>query len=88
MLPDFPELKAELDNYIRVKLRRKMDARDSVVSQVRQYTQHEGLTQRYKQLGPDGKVVEEGFQILSTEFVTSVDDIPTLVGNNLEKKLV
>jgi hypothetical protein len=87
VLPDFPELKAELDNHIRVKLRRKMDARDSVVSQVRQHTQHEGLIQRYKQLGPDGKVVEEGFEVLSTEFVTSVDEIPTLVGNNLEKKL-
>jgi hypothetical protein len=87
VLPDFPELKAELDNYIRVRLRKKMDARDSVVSQVRQYTQHEGLIQRYKQLGPDGKVVEEGFEVLSTEFVTSVDEIPTLMGNNLEKKL-
>jgi hypothetical protein len=87
MLPDFPELKAELDNYIRFKLRKKMDAQDSVVSQVKHYTQHEGLIQRYKQLGPDGKVVEEGFEVLSTEFVTSVDEIPTMVGNNLEKKL-
>jgi hypothetical protein len=87
VLADFHELKTELDNYIRVKLRRKMDARDSVVSQVRQYTQHEGLIQRYKQLGPDGKVVEEGFEVMSTEFVTSVDEIPTLIGVNLEKKL-
>jgi hypothetical protein len=87
LLPDFPELKAELDNYLRVKLRRKMDARDSVVSQVRQYTQHEGLLQQYKQLGPDGKVVEEGFEVLSTEFNTTIAEIPTLIGNNLEKKL-
>ena len=51
------------------------------------FTQHEGLTHRYKQLRPEGKIVEEGFEVLSTEFVISVDEIPTLTGSNLEKKL-
>jgi len=64
MLPDFPELKTELDKFIGAKLRTKIRSRDSVVSQIRAFTQHEGTNQRYKQLGSDGNIVEEGFQLM------------------------
>jgi hypothetical protein len=86
MLPDFPELKAELERLVLAKLREKIRSRDPLVLEIRSFTQHEGNLQRYQQR-PTGNVVEEGFEMMSTEFTTSVGEVPTLLGPKLDQKL-
>lgn len=85
MLPDFPAIKAEVQNLVLTKLRRRVDTGDPVLSQVRRFRQHEGTQMRYEQHG--GKIVQEGFEKIGTEFTVLPADVPTLVGGKLDAKL-
>lgn len=86
MLPDFPDLKAEIERILLARLRAKIHTKDPVVAQIRRFTQHEGRRQRYEQR-PSGKVVEDGFELFSTEVTAAIQEVPNLVGKNLEQKL-
>lgn len=86
MLPDFPDLKAEIERILLARLQAKIRTKDPVVAQIRSFTQHEGRLQRYEQQ-PSGQVVEDGFELFSAEVTTAIQEVPKLVGKNLEQKL-
>jgi hypothetical protein len=85
MLPDFPVLKTEIQKIILAKLRQRIDTSDSVLSQIKRFTQHEGTEMRYEQHG--GEIVQEGFEKIGTQFEITIADVPTLVGEKLDAKL-
>lgn len=85
MLPDFPALKAELQKVITAGLRKRVDTGDPVFSQAKRVTQHEGKQMRYEQHG--GGIVQEEFEEIGARFEVAVTDVPTLVGEKLDKKL-
>jgi hypothetical protein len=85
MLPDFPDLKAEVLKIVLAKLRQRVDTGDPVVSQVRRFRQREGSQMRYEQYG--GTKVQEGFEKIGTEFTVLPSNVPALVGEKLDAKL-
>jgi len=86
MLPDFPEFKTELSKFILAKIRGKINNKDPLLASIRRFVQHEGRRFQYEQM-PSGEVVEQPFEEASSEVETSVSEVPTLFGPNLEKKL-
>ena len=86
MLPDFPALKHEIQKIALAKLRHLVDSGDPVLAQIKRIHQVEGTQMRYEQLG--GGSVSEGFEKVGSEFETSISEIPTLVGEKFEAKLV
>jgi hypothetical protein len=85
MLPDFPDLKAEIQKIILARLRRRVDTGDAVFARVKKFIQHEGREMRYEQRG--GGVVQEGFEEIGAKFMIPIGDVPALVGEKLEAKL-
>jgi len=85
MLPDFPETRLEYDQMIGHRI--YMRARESsVVSQlIKGITQHEGGSHAYHQEGTG--TVTEGYQSVRIEISIKPDEVPSLVGDNLLKKL-
>lgn len=85
MLPDFPALKNEIQKIIFAKVRHRVDSSDSVLSQMRRFTQHEGYEMRYEQHG--GTSVQEGPEQIGVKVVIPIGDVPHLIGEKLEEKL-
>jgi hypothetical protein len=86
MLPDFAELKAELNRVLLAKLRRKIDEKSPVLRGIRRFIQREGTVQRYEQR-PHGKMIENQFQMRSAQVQTTAEEVPTLQGPKLDAKL-
>jgi len=85
MLPDFPALKAEIRKILFAKLRHRVDTGDPVLSQVKQFVQHEGRQMRYEQYG--GETVQQGLEQIGAKFEIPVADVPLLIGEKLDAKL-
>ena len=85
MLPDFPELKAELRKILLSRIRHRTKTIDPVVSQIRRFTQHEGRELRYERV--DAPTVQEGPNVIQAKFEVQMADVPNLVGEKLDAKL-
>lgn len=85
MLPDFPSLKFELQKVIVARLRHRVDTGDPVFSQVRKFVQHEGTQMQIQRHGQE--TVREGYDQIGAEFTVPIEDVPNLIGRNLDAKL-
>ena len=85
MLPDFPELKAELGKIVLAGLAKCIHTGDPVLAEIKHFRQHEGTQMRYEQQG--GNVVQEGFEMMGAEFTILPEEVPDLVGPKLNAKL-
>jgi hypothetical protein len=85
MLPDFPELKTEVQKIALAKLRHRVNTIDPVLSQVKRFTQHEGRELRYERV--NAPTVQNGPEALQTKFDVHIADVPYLVGEKLDAKL-
>jgi hypothetical protein len=85
MLPDFPDLKAEVMRIVTAKLRRRVDTGDPVLAEIKQFRQHEGAQMRYEQYG--GRTEQMGFEKFGVEFSVAAADVPTLIGEKLDAKM-
>lgn len=85
MLPDFPDLKAEVQKFLIAKLRHRVDTGDPVLSQIKSFMQHEGRQMRYEQYG--GTSVQEEAEKMGVEFEIRLAEVPFLIGKNLDAKL-
>jgi hypothetical protein len=85
MLPDFPKLKAEVHRDVLAGIRRRADSADSVVSQIKRLSQHEGRDMRYDRI--DAPPVESGPEELGARFEVQVSEVPDLIGLKLDAKI-
>src|ERR1035437_893177 len=85
MLPDFPELKTELQRIILSKIRHRTNTIDPVLSQIKRFTQHEGQELRYERV--DAPTVQNGPDVIQVKFEVQIADVPYLVGEKLDAKL-
>jgi hypothetical protein len=85
MLPDFPKLKAEVHRDVLARIRRRADSADSVVSQIKRLSQHEGRDMRYDRI--DAPPVESGPEELGVRFEVLVSEVPDLIGPKLDAKI-
>jgi hypothetical protein len=85
MLPDFPKLKAEVHRDVLARIRRRADSADSVVSQIKRLSQHEGRDMRYDRI--DAPPVESGPEELGARFEVLVSEVPDLIGPKLDAKI-
>ena len=85
MLPDFPELKTELQKIILSKVRHRMNTIDPVLSQIKRFTQHEGQELRYERVG--APTAQNAPEVIQTKFEVQIDEVPYLVGEKLDAKL-
>jgi hypothetical protein len=85
MLPDFPKLKAEVHRDVLARIRRRADSADSVVSQIKRLSQHEGRDMRYDRIG--APPVESGPEELGARFEVLVSEVPDLIGPKLDAKI-
>jgi hypothetical protein len=85
MLPDFPKLKAEVHRDILAKIQRKVRQSDSVLAEIKTFTQHEGRDMRYERI--DAPPVQNGPEEMGAMFQVSLVDLPDLVGPKLDAKL-
>jgi hypothetical protein len=85
MLPDFPKLKTEVHRDVLAKIRRRVDRADSVVSQIKRFSQHEGRDMRYERM--DAPPVQSGQEEIGAAFQVLLSDVPDLVGPKLDAKI-
>jgi hypothetical protein len=85
MLPDFPKLKTEVHRDVLSRIRRRADSADSVVSQIKRLSQHEGRDMRYDRI--DAPPVEGGPEELGARFEVLVSEVPDLIGLKLDAKI-
>jgi hypothetical protein len=85
MLPDFPELKAEVQKFVLAKLRSLVDTGDPVLRQIKGFNQHEGQKMQYEQQGYG--TVQDDFERIGTQFEIPIGDVPNLVGEKLDATL-
>lgn len=85
MLPDFPKLKAEVHRDVLARIRHRADSADSVVSQIKRLSQHEGRDMRYDRI--DAPPVESGPEELGVSFEVLVSEVPDLIGPKLDAKI-
>jgi len=85
MLPDFPELKAELERITVAKIRHRTKTIDPVLSQIKRFTQHEGQEFRYERV--DAPTTQNGPEVIQSKFEVQVAEVPYLVGEKLEAKI-
>ena len=85
MLPDFPASKAEIQKILFARLRHRVATGDPVLSQIRQFIQHEGRQMRYQQYG--GGTVQDDPEEIGAKFKITIADVPFLVGAKLDSKL-
>ena len=85
MLPDFPKLKTEVHRDVLVRIRRRVDRADSVVSQIKRFSQHEGRDMRYERI--DAPPVQSGPEEIGAAFKVLLSDVPDLVGPKLDAKI-
>jgi hypothetical protein len=88
MLPDFPKSRLELAEYLMLKLYSLVQQKEPIFGEISGITQHEGDIIAYDQMMENGvRIVSEGFREGRTEIITSIADIPELVGAKLDAKL-
>jgi len=85
MLPDFPKIKSEVHRDVLARIRRRADGADSVVSQIKRFSQHEGRDMRYDRV--DAPPVESGPEELGAHFEVLLSDVPDLIGPKLDAKI-
>jgi hypothetical protein len=85
MLPDFPKIKSEVHRDVLGRIRRRADSADSVVSQIKRFSQHEGRDMRYDRV--DAPPVESGPEELGARFEVLLSDVPDLIGPKLDAKI-
>jgi len=85
MLPDFPKLKTEVHRDVLARIRRRVDRADSVVSQIKRFSQHEGRDMRYERI--DAPPVQSGPEEIGAPFQVLLSDVPDLVGPKLDAKI-
>jgi hypothetical protein len=85
MLPDFPALKSEIQEIVNAALRHRVDTGDPVLSQIKRFTQHEGVEMRFEQRG--GGTVQSGAENVGASFEVRMEEVPGLVGDKLSAKL-
>ena len=85
MLPDFPKLKTEVHRDVLAKIRRKVNQADSVLAEIKTFTQHEGRDMRYERV--DAPPVQSGPEEIGAKFQVSLVEVPDLIGPKLNAKL-
>jgi len=85
MLPDFPKLKAEVHRDVLGKIRRRVDRADSIMSEIKRFTQHEGRDMRYERV--DAPPVQSGPEEIGAPFQILLADVPDLFGPKLNAKI-
>jgi len=88
MLPDFPSSKRDIDQLIRLRLQRSIRQRSVLAGLAASIVQHEGELMAYDQLTKEGKRTLTGeYEKAEAGVTISLEEIPTLTGENLYKKL-
>lgn len=85
MLPDIPDTKNEFHKTLMAFIKRKIEADHPILTKMKAFTQHEGLMHQYEQIGFGA--VSEGFREIGTPVIISFEEIPSLIGEMLQKKL-
>ncbi len=86
MLPEFPKLKSEIHSQLLARIRRRIEAADPVVSQIKAFTQHEGQRMRYERLDAPSAEINESEDV-GAPFQVLVSEVPDLIGANLDAKI-
>ena len=88
MLPDFPKFRRDLAARLMLKLHAMVQQKEPLLAEIRSITQHEGDIMAYDQLTAEGiRIVTQGFREVESSFFTRMEDVPTLVGERLDRKL-
>jgi hypothetical protein len=85
MLPDFPELKKTVLEDFFATMRRMIREQHPVLASIKTYTQHEGRSMRYEQVGYGEK--HEELQAHSFPIEIKIEEVPTLTGDKLNAKM-
>lgn len=85
MLPDIPETKLEIQKRLMTAVKRKMDSDHPILARIKSITQHEGLVHEYEQTGFG--TVSDGYHELKAPITIRIEDVPDLVGDNLQQKI-
>jgi hypothetical protein len=86
VLPDFPKSKAELMRAIIKRIMAHEIRQHPLLAQIKTFTQHEGNTITYDQIGYGSKSQEAEQKAIKVDI--QLDEIPTLLGDELDKKLI
>lgn len=85
MLPDFPELKRLVLENAYATMRKIVAEQNPILADMKTYTQHEGRSMRYEQVGYGEK--QEALQEVSIPIGITADEVPTLIGDKLHEKM-
>ena len=85
MLPDFPRSKSELLRQVFRRIHDIEKAQHPILAQIKSFIQHEGITIEFDQTDYGKKRQDAEQQSISVQI--RFDEVPTLVGDALEKKL-
>jgi hypothetical protein len=85
VLPDFPELKKTVLKDAFATVQKSVREQYPVLASIKTYTQHEGRSMRYEQVGYGEK--HEDLQAHSFPIDIKLDEVPTLTGDNLATKM-
>jgi hypothetical protein len=84
MLPDFPKIRHELSQRLRLRTYLKTQQNTPIKELGATITQHEGELHSYEQLTHTGtRTVTEGLEEISVPIEIRIDEIPQLVGDEL-----
>jgi hypothetical protein len=85
MLPDFPDLKRLVLENAYATMRKLVAERNPILADIKTYTQHEGRSMRYEQVGYGEK--QEALQEHSIPIQITFEEVPTLMGDKLLAKM-
>ncbi len=85
MFPDFPELKKTVLEQAHATMRRMVHEKHPVLAEIKSYTQHEGRSMRYEQVGYGEK--QEDLTAASFPIEITFDEVPSLIGDKLSEKM-
>jgi hypothetical protein len=85
VLPDFPKSKTELLRLVLRRIKALEKEQHPVLAQIKTFTQHEGDTIEFEQVDYGKKTQGAEAQAVSVEL--RFDEIPSLIGEALEKKM-
>ncbi len=85
VLPDFPKSKADVLRVVMRRIATLEKEQHPVLAQIKTFTQHEGVTMDFEQVGFGRKTQDAEAHAVSVEL--QFDEIPSLIGEKLEKKM-
>ncbi|HKW73934.1 MAG TPA: hypothetical protein VJN64_00285 [Terriglobales bacterium] len=88
MLPDLPNSKRELEQYIFLRLHAAIKERNVLARHSKSIVQHEGDRMAHDQITREGKrIVESEYERAEAGIMVPIEEVPTMVGPKLIEKL-